>query len=64
MARIIACPKNLEDVRNASASLGCGHDSFGNSQYVCLPNTEKSSLIELCYKGLMGLKEKGMYTQL
>ncbi|XP_078315660.1 uncharacterized protein LOC111104349 [Crassostrea virginica] len=59
MAMIDACPKNLDEIRNASAKLECGLDRFGNSQYVCLPNAEKSSLIEFCYKGLMGLKEKG-----
>ena len=62
MAMIDACPKNLDEIRNASAKLECGLDRFGNSQYVCLPNTEKSSLIEFCYKGLMGLKEKGKIT--
>nr|XP_022293955.1 uncharacterized protein LOC111104349 isoform X1 [Crassostrea virginica]XP_022293956.1 uncharacterized protein LOC111104349 isoform X1 [Crassostrea virginica]XP_022293957.1 uncharacterized protein LOC111104349 isoform X1 [Crassostrea virginica] len=59
MAMIDACPKNLDEIKNASANLECGFDRFGNSQYVCLPNTEKSSLIEFCYEGLMGLKEKG-----
>lgn len=59
---IDACPKNLDEIKNASANLECGFDRFGNSQYVCLPNTEKSSLIEFCYEGLMGLKEKGKIT--
>ncbi|XP_078332469.1 uncharacterized protein LOC144625490 [Crassostrea virginica] len=59
MNKTDACPTNLRDVEEASKRLGCGNDIFGNNQYMCLPNVNKTSLIEFCYEGIMGIQEKG-----
>ena len=61
MSKVDVCPKNLTERQNASRRLRCGFDEYGNNQYVCLPNKEKSSFIELCYNGLIGLFEKGIF---
>lgn len=60
MARVDVCPKILTKVIEASRMLGCGNDTYGNNQYLCLPNVNKTSLVEFCYDGLMGLQEKGI----
>lgn len=44
----------------ASKRLECGNDTFGNNQYLCLPNKNKTSLIEFCFDGVMGIHEEGM----
>mmetsp|Transcript_33493 Transcript_33493/g.53936 ORF Transcript_33493/g.53936 Transcript_33493/m.53936 type:complete len:103 (-) Transcript_33493:57-365(-) len=59
MAPVAACPTNLTEVEEASKRLGCGPDNFGNNQYMCLPNVNKTSLFEFCYDGIMGIQEKG-----
>nr|XP_022288914.1 uncharacterized protein LOC111101001 isoform X2 [Crassostrea virginica] len=53
------CPEDQKDVIKASQQLGCQDDSFGNNQYMCLPNEEKTSLVQFCYDGIMGIQEKG-----
>lgn len=53
------CPKNEHDVIQASNRLGCGNDIYGNNQYMCIPNKEKTSLVEFCFQGIMGIVEKG-----
>lgn len=60
MGDVDTCPKNLTEVIKASRRLGCGKDEYGNNQYMCLPNVEKTSLIEFCFQGIMGLQPKGM----
>lgn len=60
MASVDACPTNLTKVIEASKMLGCGNDQYSNNQYLCLPNVNKTSLVEFCYDGLMGLQEKGI----
>lgn len=59
MALIQACPENQNEVIEASKKLGCGYDKYGNNQYLCLPNKEKTSLIEFCSDGVMGIRDKG-----
>ncbi|XP_061195053.1 uncharacterized protein LOC133203249 [Saccostrea echinata] len=54
-----SCPQNLTDIRNASTRLGCGRDKYGNDQYICLPNIEKTGLVELCHNGIMGIIQRG-----
>ncbi|XP_062590500.1 uncharacterized protein LOC134252078, partial [Saccostrea cucullata] len=54
-----SCPPNLTEVIKASSRLGCGVDKYGNNQYMCLPNIEKTGLVEFCHNGIMGLIEKG-----
>ncbi|XP_078332507.1 uncharacterized protein LOC144625494 isoform X3 [Crassostrea virginica] len=53
------CPKYLTEWNNASKRLGCGKDMFNKDQYMCTPNDERTSLVEFCYPGIMGIKEKG-----
>ena len=64
MNRTDACPFNLKEVEEASKRLGCDYDLFGNNQYMCLPDVNKTSLFEFCYNGIMGIKEKGIYCYL
>lgn len=61
MALVNVCPKNEHDVIQASTRLGCGNDRYGNNQYMCLPNKDKSSLVEFCFQGVMGIVEKGTF---
>lgn len=53
------CPKNQAEVNQASKRLECGYDKYGNNQYMCLPNKDKTSLVEFCNNGVMGFTEKG-----
>lgn len=55
----VVCPNEKDDVLSAKERLGCGTDSYGNSQYICLPNKKKTHLEELCFNGLMEMHEKG-----
>lgn len=55
------CPERLTEVKEASKRIGCGRDKFNNDQYMCIPNEEKTSLVEFCYDGIMGIKEEGLY---
>lgn len=63
MALVSECPKNKTEISKASKRLNCGNDSYGNNQYICLPNEEKTSLVELCFDGIIGLNERGMYDE-
>ena len=60
MPRVSECPTTLEKVIEGKARLECGRDKYGNNQYMCLPNEEKTSLVEFCYDGIMGIQEKGI----
>lgn len=59
MALTSQCPKNETEVYEASKRIGCGVDLYGNNRYMCLPNEKKSSLVEFCFDGFMGIEEKG-----
>lgn len=59
MAFVDFCPTTISEVVKASQRLGCENDRYGNNQYICVPNTEKTSLVELCYDGIMGIVPKG-----
>lgn len=61
MKKINICPMNQTEVERASSILGCGSDIYGNNQYMCLPNAEKTSLVQFCVDGLMGMMEKGTW---
>ncbi|XP_062610390.1 uncharacterized protein LOC134272157, partial [Saccostrea cucullata] len=54
-----SCPQNLTEAINASTRLGCGRDKYNNDQYICLPNIEKTGLVEFCHDGIMGIIQKG-----
>lgn len=58
--REVVCPNEKDDVLSAKERLGCGTDSYGNSQYICLPNKMKTHLEEFCFNGLMEMHEKGV----
>lgn len=53
------CPNTEHDILQASKRLGCGNDRYGNNQYMCIPNKEKTSLVEFCFQGVMGIVQKG-----
>lgn len=57
--REVVCPTEIDEVLSAKERLGCGNDIYGNSQYICLPNKEKTHLKEICFDGIMGMNEKG-----
>lgn len=59
MVLVNVCPRSKHDVMQASKKLGCGDDIYGNNQYLCLPNKNKTSLVEICFQGVMGIVEKG-----
>nr|XP_022304845.1 uncharacterized protein LOC111111940 isoform X2 [Crassostrea virginica] len=59
MKNINICPRNQTEVEWASGILGCSSDVYGNNQYMCLPNAEKTSLVQFCVDGLMEMKEEG-----
>lgn len=59
MADVTQCPTNAAEKFLASTRLGCGSDIYGNDQYICAPNEAKTSLVELCYEGIMGIIDKG-----
>lgn len=59
MALTSQCPKNKTEVYEASKRIGCGVDLYGNNQYMCLPNYNKSFLVEFCFDDVMGIEEKG-----
>lgn len=58
-ARVNYCPKNKNETIQASEKLKCGVDEYGNNQYLCLPHVNKTSLVEFCFDGIMGIQEKG-----
>lgn len=63
-ALVTVCPKNQTEVIEAATKLGCDNDKYGNSRYLCLPKKEKTSLVELCVDGVMGIQEKGICLEL
>lgn len=60
MIRVDECPTTLKKAKEGNERLKCGLDQYNNSQYMCLPNKEKTSLVEFCYNGIMGAREKGI----
>ena len=61
MGKVNICPKNQTEVDEAGEKLGCGQDKYGHSQYMCIPNEEKTALVEFCYDGVMGIEFKGEF---
>lgn len=59
MTSVGVCPKNRTETYTASERLNCGTDKYGTNQYMCVPNKEKTSLVEFCYKGVMELENSG-----
>ncbi|XP_052691889.1 uncharacterized protein LOC128169897, partial [Crassostrea angulata] len=59
MGYVDVCPNTEAGIKTASKRLDCKNDTYNNSQYMCLPNEEKSSLVEFCFPGRMGIELKG-----
>lgn len=59
MASVNICPKTETDVLIASRRLGCNNHTNDRDPYMCIPNKEKTSLVEFCYNSVMGIHEKG-----
>lgn len=59
MTSVGVCPKNRAETYTASERLNCGTDKYGTNQYMCVPNKEKTSLVEFCYGGVMELQNSG-----
>lgn len=57
------CPTELTEVVEASQRLECDNDKYGNNQYMCVPNKDKTSLVEFCYDGIMGIQKEGYCLQ-
>lgn len=58
MSFVNNCPTNLTEIEIASNRLNCTNDIYGNNRYICVPNFEKTSLVEFCYDGIMGIHKK------
>lgn len=56
---VVFCPNDPNDINKATMKLGCGKDIYNNSQYICLPNQQKTELEEFCYQGTMEMFEEG-----
>ncbi|XP_056015049.1 uncharacterized protein LOC125676217 isoform X2 [Ostrea edulis] len=54
-----SCPANSTEITKASSNLNCSRDKYGNDQYICVPNVNKTALVEFCNNGIMGIVEKG-----
>lgn len=64
MAAVSSCPKSEAEFFKASKRIECGNDINGHNQYICIPNQEKTSLVELCFNEVMGVREKGMCSRM
>lgn len=60
MFSVDSCPKNQTEVEEAGKRLRCVKDTYGNNQYMCLPNVEKTSLVEFCHNQSMGIIPAGI----
>ncbi|XP_062602580.1 uncharacterized protein LOC134264294 [Saccostrea cucullata] len=56
---VYSCPQNEKEFTASGDRLNCSLDENGRNQYVCAPDNEQSMLVEFCFKGLVGLYEKG-----
>lgn len=59
MFSVHVCPSTRTEIDESSRRIGCGKDKYGNTQYMCISNGNKTSLVEFCFNGTMGLEEKG-----
>lgn len=59
MSLVSLCPRTEAEFSKASQRIGCGIDTNGHDLYICIPNEEKTSLVEFCHNEVMGAQEKG-----
>lgn len=59
MASVNVCPTTKEEVNIAAKRNGCRNGTNGRSSYMCIPNKEKTTLVEFCYNENIGIHEKG-----
>lgn len=64
MKPVRKCPRNASEIVEAQKRLNCGDDKYGNNQYLCLPDAEKTGLFEFCYDGIMGWRQNGKWMKL
>ncbi|XP_062571010.1 uncharacterized protein LOC134233029 [Saccostrea cucullata] len=57
--KVDSCPSANNTWYEAGVRLNCSHDVHNRLQYLCIPNQEKTTLLEFCYDKIMGLYEKG-----
>lgn len=61
MSSVEACPTNQFEINSASLRRNCSKDDYKNNQYMCIPNKEKTSLVEFCHEGNLKLIDEGKY---
>ncbi|XP_062573738.1 uncharacterized protein LOC134235622 [Saccostrea cucullata] len=54
-----SCPTNEKEFITGATRLNCGVDQYGRNQYTCVPNEDRSALIEFCYSKIVGLYQLG-----
>ncbi|XP_061193202.1 uncharacterized protein LOC133201412 [Saccostrea echinata] len=54
-----SCPTSETEFIRAATRLNCGVDEYGRSQYTCVPNEDRSALVEFCYSKIVGFYQKG-----
>lgn len=62
MGFVNICPTTETEVISASKRLGCNshtNHTTNRDPYMCIPNKEKTSLVEFCYNTVIGIHEKG-----
>lgn len=61
MRQVLSCPKTASGTVEAQKRMNCGDDKYGNNQYLCLPDEEKTAFFEFCYNGIMGWRQNGRW---
>ncbi|XP_062570911.1 uncharacterized protein LOC134232929 [Saccostrea cucullata] len=54
-----SCPTSETEFISAATRLNCSEDQYGRNQYTCVPNKDRSALVEFCYSKIVGLYQKG-----
>nr|XP_022292736.1 uncharacterized protein LOC111103631 isoform X3 [Crassostrea virginica] len=57
MKRVLKCPRNALEIVDSQKRLNCGDDKYGNNQYLCLLDVDKTGLFEFCHDGIMGWRQ-------
>ncbi|XP_061192142.1 uncharacterized protein LOC133200344 [Saccostrea echinata] len=54
-----SCPTSETEFITAATRLNCGVDKYGRNQYTCVPNEDRSALVEFCYGKIVSYYQKG-----